>query len=202
MRVGYARVSTEDQKLDLQRDALTQAGVDACNIYEEHVSGVKTKRPELDHCLKALRPGDTLVVWKLDRLGRSVKELIAITERLEKNGVEFVSLRDNIDTTTAVGKVVFHILAAFAQFERDLVSERTKAGLKAARARGHRGGRKPKVTPAKLRIIKALKADPLMTMPEIAAQVRISPSAIYRALAADRVKEQAEHVKQLPDAAD
>lgn len=181
MLIGYARVSTEDQRMDLQRDALAGAGVVNDNVYAEQVSGVKTNRPELQHCLRCLRPGDTLVVWKLDRLGRSVKELIGITDWLREHDVEFVSIKDNIDTTTAVGKMVFHMLAAFAQFERDLISERTKAGLKAARLRGHRGGRKPKITPQKLKAIEAFLADGLSTMTEAAKEFAVSRAAIYRA---------------------
>jgi len=181
MKLGYARVSTEDQRMDLQRDALCQAGIANDNVYQEQVSGVKTVRPELEHCLKALRPGDTLVVWKLDRLGRSVKELIRITDWLREHDVEFVSIKDNIDTTTAVGKMVFHMLAAFAQFERDLISERTKAGLAAARLRGHRGGRKPKITPQKLKAIEAFLADQTCTMTDASKEFAISRAAIYRA---------------------
>jgi len=181
MLLGYARVSTDDQRLDLQQDALSQAGVANDNVYQEQVSGVATKRPELEHLKKALRPGDTLVVWKLDRLGRSVKELIALTEWLRERDIELVSIKDNIDTTTAVGKMVFHMLAAFAQFERDIISERTIAGLAAARARGHRGGRKPKITKKILRAMEALLSDPTVTMKEVADQFHVSRAAIYRA---------------------
>jgi len=181
MLMGYARVSTDDQRLDLQRDALAQAGVANDNVYQEQVSGVATKRPELEHLKRALRSGDTLVVWKLDRLGRSVKELITLTDWLRDHDIELISLKDNIDTTTAVGRMVFHMLAAFAQFERDIISERTKAGLKAARARGHRGGRKPIITPMMLRAIEAFMNDPTVTMTDCAAQFHVSRAAIYRA---------------------
>lgn len=181
MKIGYVRVSTEDQKMDLQRDALTNAGVANDNVYAEQVSGVKTDRPELQHCLRALRPGDTLIVWKLDRLGRSVKELIQLTDWLMEHKVEFISLKDNIDTTTAVGRLVFHMLAAFAQFERDIISERTKAGLVAARLRGRRGGRKPKITPKILKAIEAFMADEMNTMTECAEVFKVSRAAIYRA---------------------
>jgi len=190
MLLGYARVSTDDQRLDLQQDALSQAGVANDNVYQEQVSGVATKRPELEHLKKALRPGDTLVVWKLDRLGRSVKELIALTEWLRERDIELVSIKDNIDTTTAVGKMVFHMLAAFAQFERDIISERTKAGLAAARARGHRGGRKPKITPNMLRAMEAMLDDPLTTMTEVASHFQVSRAAIYRARQRRMQKEQ------------
>jgi len=186
MKIGYARVSTDDQKLDLQKDALALAGVESENVYQEFVSGVKTNRPELDHCLKALRPGDALIVWKLDRLGRSVKELIKITDQLRDQDVEFVSLKDGIDTSTAVGKMVFHMLAAFAQFERDLISERTKAGLKAARDRGYRGGRAPKIDRKKLRLINAMLDDPTVTMQDAADTFHVSRAAIYRARQRER----------------
>ncbi|MCK5013245.1 MAG: recombinase family protein [Candidatus Omnitrophica bacterium] len=182
MLFGYARVSTEDQLLNLQTDALNKAGVANEQIYHEHVSGVKTQRPQLIECLKAMREGDTLIVWRLDRLGRSVPELIKIMVDLEARGVDFKSLSEAIDTTTAAGKMVFHMLAAFAEFERNLISERTKAGLKAARARGHRGGRKPKVTPAMLKAVKAMLGDPTVTMQEAADTVKVSRAAIYRAL--------------------
>jgi len=181
MLMGYARVSTDDQRLDLQRDALAQAGVANDNVYQEQVSGVATKRPELEHLKRALRSGDTLVVWKLDRLGRSVKELITLTDWLRDHDIELISLKDNIDTTTAVGRMVFHMLAAFAQFERDIISERTIAGLKAARARGHCGGRKPKITKMMLKAIEAMLLDETVRMQQVADQFHVSRAAIYRA---------------------
>ena len=147
MLFGYARVSTDDQLLNLQTDAMEKAGVASERIYHEHVSGIKTKRPQLVECLRSLREGDVLIVWRLDRLGRSVPELIKIMLELQQRGIEFKSLSEAIDTSTATGKMIFHMLAAFAEFERNLISERTKAGLKAARARGHRGGRKSKIGP-------------------------------------------------------
>lgn len=186
MMIGYARVSTEDQKLDLQKDALIRAGIEADCIYAEHVSGVKTKRPKLDECLKALREGDILVVWRLDRLGRSLPELIRILDTLQRKGIGFRSLNESIDTTTAVGRMVFHMMAAIAQFERDLISERTKAGLKAARARGHRGGRKPKMDAKKIKMAKAMLGDPTVTMAEVAAALNVCQATIYRALARER----------------
>lgn len=186
MLLGYARVSTEDQLLNLQRDALIKAGVEEGRIYEEQVSGVATKRPQLLECLRSLRAEDVLVVWRLDRLGRSVPELIKIMDDLHKRGIGFRSLSESIDTTTAAGKMVFHMLAAFAEFERNLISERTKAGLKAARARGHRGGRKSKVTPAMLRAAKAMLLDPLITAQEAADALKIGRASLYRALAKDR----------------
>lgn len=184
--IGYARVSTEDQKLDLQHDALVRAGVDPSRIYDEHVSGAKTHRPALDACLKALRPGDVLVVWKLDRLGRRLSELIRIALELEARGIGLHSLSERIDTTTAGGRMIFHVMGAFAQFERDLISERTKAGLAAARARGHRGGRKPKLDPAKLKAINAMLSDDRVTMAEVADTFRVCQATIYRALKKER----------------
>jgi len=141
MKFGYARVSTTDQNLDLQIDALTKYGVD--QIYREKVSTKAASRPELTELLKILRAGDTLVIWKLDRLGRTVKQLTALAEEFESKGIHFVSLQESLDTTTAMGKFCFHIFCAAAQMERDIISERTLAGLAAARARGRQGGRKP-----------------------------------------------------------
>ncbi|WP_215757218.1 recombinase family protein, partial [Gluconobacter sp. P5H9_a] len=139
-RIGYARVSTDDQHLDLQRDALMQGG--CCVIYEEAVSGKNTVRPELEQCRKALRAGDTLVVWRLDRLGRSLRDLVQIVTELEQRGIGFESLTEKIETGSTAGKLVFHLFAALAEFERGLIRERTHAGLVAARARGRAGGRK------------------------------------------------------------
>ena len=137
--IGYARVSTHEQNLDLQRDELAHAGVAV--IYEDHASGKSADRPELQHCLKALREGDTLIVWRLDRLGRNLQDLIRIVTDLEAKGVTFKSLKESIDTRGPAGKLVFHLFAALAQFERELVRERTLAGLEAARSRGRKGGR-------------------------------------------------------------
>ncbi len=198
MQVGYARVSTDDQRMDLQKDALIQAGVDPVRIYEEFVSGVRTRRPQLEECLKSLRKGDMLLVWRLDRLGRSVPELIRILEDLKERGVEFRSLTESIDTSSAVGKMIFHMLAAFAEFERNLISERTKAGLKAARARGHRGGRKSSITPGKLRAIKTMLADPMTTMGEVSKDMGISRPAIYRALKRDKEEQMAKELADNP----
>ena len=136
-RIGYARVSTDDQNLDLQRDALALAG--CSTVYEETMSGKSADRPELGHCLKALRSGDTLVVWRLDRLGRSLPDLVGIVSSLEREGVAFESITERIETTSAAGKLIFHVFAALAEFERNLIRERTRAGLAAARARGTRG---------------------------------------------------------------
>lgn len=180
MAIGYARVSTEDQKLDLQRDALTAAGVAPSYIYEEQVSGVKAHRPALEACLKALREGDTLVVWKLDRLGRSLPELIRIADDLAARGVELRSLTEGIDTTTPGGRLVYNIFGAVAQFEHDLVVERTRAGLKAARLRGHKGGRPRKINDGKWKVARALMDDPAIVFDEIARAIGVSRSALYR----------------------
>lgn len=184
--IGYARVSTEDQKLDLQRDALIRYGVQPDRIYEEHVSGAKTARPILSECLRSLRPGDTLVVWRLDRLGRSLRELMDMLDFLKERQVGFKSLTEHIDTTTPVGYLIFVVIGAIAEFERLLVVERTVAGLKAARARGHRGGRKAKLDATKLKAIKAMLADPTVTMPEVAKLFGCCEATIYRAFAKER----------------
>lgn len=160
-RIGYARVFMEDQHLDLQRDALQQAG--CCVIYEEAAIGKNALRLELEQCRKVLRSGDTLVVWRLDRLGRSLADLVQIVAELERSGIGFESLTEKIETNSASGKLVFHVfhvLPALAEFGRSLIRERTRAGLAAARARGRSGGRKPKLGETQVREIKALLRDP------------------------------------------
>ncbi len=146
--VGYARVSTDDQNLDLQINALRKAGVPEKQTFKEHISGVASRRPEFQKALKNLREGDTLVVWKLDRLGRSLKELVMLADDFKARGIAFKSLTEHIDTTTAMGNMFFNIMATLAQFERDLISERTKAGLQAARERGTWQPRKATISPA------------------------------------------------------
>lgn len=146
--VGYARVSTIEQDLALQTDALNEVG--AVKVFCDHASGAKSSRPELDACLEYLRPGDVLAVWRIDRLGRSVKHLVELVQQLEARDIQFRSLTEAIDTTTPGGELVFHIFAAVAQMERRLISERTKAGLTAAKARGRNGGRPTVMTPKKL----------------------------------------------------
>ena len=141
MLIGYARVSTNEQNLDLQRDALKKAGCE--KVYVEQASGSKSSRPELAKTIDMLREGDTLVVWRLDRLGRSLKHLIELVTELEESGIGFKSLTESMDTTTNNGKLIFHIFGALAEFERNLIRERTQAGLAAARARGRKGGRPP-----------------------------------------------------------
>ncbi|MFU5000961.1 recombinase family protein [Pseudomonas paraeruginosa] len=177
-RIGYARVSTDDQNLDLQRDALALVGCSV--IYEETVSGKSADRPELGHCLKALRSGDTLVVWRLDRLGRSLPDLVGIVSRLEQEGTAFESINERIETTSATGKLIFHVFAALAEFERNLIRERTRAGLAAARARGRQGGRKPALDESQVREIKALLKDPQIQVGNVAKRYGISRTTLYR----------------------
>ena len=177
-RIGYARVSTDDQNLDLQRDALTRAG---CSIiYEEAASGKSTARPELEQCFKALRAGDSLVVWRLDRLGRSLPDLVQIVAALEQRGIGFESLSEKIETGSAAGRLVFHVFAALSEFERNLIRERTQAGLAAARARGRAGGRKPKLDEQQVREIKALLRDPDIQVADVARRYGVSRTTLYK----------------------
>ena len=179
--IGYARVSTNDQDVALQLDALREAGV--ARVFEDRgVSGAKSERPGLTDALAYLREGDTLVVWKLDRLGRSMTHLLATVSDLEAKGIGFRSLTENIDTTTPTGRLVFHIFGALGQFERDLIRERTSAGLKAAAARGRKGGRPVVATPKKVARARQLIEGGL-NVREAAARVKVSKSALYAALA-------------------
>lgn len=185
MLVGYMRVSKADgsQTTDLQRDALLAAGIDAASLYEEKASGKKDDRPHLAACLKALRHGDTLVVWKLDRLGRDLRHLVNIVHDLTQRGIGLKVLTGQgaaIDTTTASGKLVFGIFAALAEFERELISERTLAGLASARARGRNGGRPYKMTPAKLRLAMASMGQPGTKVSELCAELGITRQTLYR----------------------
>jgi DNA invertase Pin-like site-specific DNA recombinase len=179
--IGYARVSTAEQNLGLQRDALESAGCET--VFEDRASGAKTDRPGLVAAFAHLRRGDALVVWKLDRLGRSMAHLIDTVRQLEAKGIGFRSLTEGVDTTTPGGTLVFHIFGALAQFERDLIRERTNAGLKAAEARGRKVGRKPVVTPDKLSRAQAYIATGL-TVREAAARVKVGKTALYTALSA------------------
>jgi DNA invertase Pin-like site-specific DNA recombinase len=178
--IGYARVSTTDQDLALQLDALAKAG--CARIFEDKASGAKTDRPGLAAALSFVRQGDILMVWKLDRLGRSLPHLIETVNALEARSVSFRSLTEAIDTTTLGGRLVFHIFGALGQFERDLIRERTRAGLEAAAVRGRRGGRKPVVTEEKLRRAQTLLTQGL-TVREAAARVKVGKTALYAALA-------------------
>ena len=182
MLIGYARVSKADgsQVLDAQRDALTAAGVAPDRIYEDQASGRRDDRPGLEACLKALQPGNTLVVWKLDRLGRDLKHLVAVVDELRSRGVGFRVLAGaEIDTTTANGRLVFGIFASLAEFERELIAERTRAGLAAARARGRAGGRPRKMDRAMLRIAMSSMADRETDVQELARRLGVSRSLLY-----------------------
>jgi DNA invertase Pin-like site-specific DNA recombinase len=178
MLIGYARVSTAEQSLDLQTDALKQAGCK--RIFTDVASGAKSDRPGLTEALGYLREGDTLVVWKLDRLGRSLNHLIQTVAQLGEQEIGFKSIQENLDTTTSGGRLIFHIFGAIAEFEREIIRERTQAGLSAARARGKKGGRRKVVTPQKLAMAKALAADPNRTIAEICEVLKISPATYYR----------------------
>ena len=185
MDIGYARVSKADgsQSLDLQLDALTKAGVLSEQIYTDQASGKTIDRPNLANCLKALRAGDTLLVWKLDRLGRSLRDLVNIVNDLADREINFKVLTGHgasIDTTTPAGRMVFGIFASLAEFERDLISERVRAGLKAARARGRHGGRKPALTPAKIRLAQAAMKKRDTSVPALSKELGISTMTLYR----------------------
>ncbi len=180
MLIGYARVSTGDQTLDLQKDALSAAGCE--QIFTDMVSGAKADRPGLAKALHYVRRGDTLVVWRLDRLGRSLQHLIETVNVLEVRGIGFKSLTESIDTTTPGGKLIFHIFGSLAEFERDLIRERTHAGLVAARARGRVGGRPRKLTPKQLALAKRMHADKQTDIATICATLGISRTTLYRAL--------------------
>ncbi|TDA43630.1 recombinase family protein [Burkholderia pyrrocinia] len=178
--LGYARVSTVEQTLDLQRDALQAAG--ASNIYEDKASGKTADRPELEHCLKALRAGDTLVVWRLDRLGRNLQDLIRIVNNLEARDVKFRSAMESIDTGGPTGKLVFHMFAALAEFERELIRERTLAGLEAARARGRHGGRPPALDAKQRKAALAMMKNRDLSVAEISRQFGVSRTTLYNLL--------------------
>lgn len=178
MDVFYARVSTTDQSLDLQLDAAERAGCG--RVFTDTISGAKSSRPGLDECLAFLRPGDCLVVWKLDRLGRSLRHLIDLMADLESRGIGFKSLQESIDTTTPGGKLVMHVFGALAEFERALVVERTKAGLEASRARGRRGGRRNLLNGKKLELARQLRADRNMSVDEACRILGCSRATFYR----------------------
>src|SRR5271157_5739366 len=190
MLVGYMRVSKADgsQVNDLQRDALLAAEVDASHIYEDAASGKRDDRPGLAACLKALREGDTLVVWKLDRLGRDLRHLVNTVHDLTKRGVGFKVLSGHgasIDTTTPSGKLVFGIFAALSEFERELISERTKAGLSSARARGHVGGAPYKMTATKLRLAMAAMGKPETKISNLCRELGVTRQTLYRHVGPD-----------------
>lgn len=181
MIIGYARVSTQDQNPALQTDALAIAGCE--QVFREKATGANKERPELTACLRTLRSGDTLVVWKLDRLARSLKDLVEIIDDLQKRGIGFRSLTESIDTTSTGGRLVFHIFGALAEFEHSLIRERTVAGLAAARARGRRGGRKPALSKTDVRKAAAMLSDPKITKTEVARHFGVSRVTLNSALA-------------------
>ena len=177
MIIGYARVSTEDQNLDLQLDALKDAGCE--KVFQDKISGVKEERNGLSQVLEVLRPGDALVVWKLDRLGRSLQHLISVINELKKEGIYFRSIKESLDTSSSTGKLIFHIFGALAEFERDIIRERTMAGLKAARARGRVGGRPKVMDVGKLKLAKTLMADNTRSVGEICEVLGVSKATLY-----------------------
>jgi len=181
--IGYARVSSSNQDPSLQQDALQSAGC-LC-VFTDKASGTLDSRPELDRALDHLRSGDSLVVWRLDRLGRSLRHLIETVRSLEENGVAFRSLAENIDTSTPGGRLVFHLFGALAEFERELIRERTQAGLAAARARGRHGGRPKALTDEKLAVAREMYESKKYTLATIGRTVGVSRSTLYRSLAAD-----------------
>lgn len=179
--VGYSRVSTAEQSTDMQREALQQVG--CARLFEDKASGTRTDRPQLAALLDYVRAGDTVVVWRLDRLGRSLPHLIQTVTALEEQGVGFRSLHENVDTTTSTGKLVFHIFAALAEFERDLIVDRTKAGLAAARARGSKPGRKSALSADQIAVVRQMHAEGKHTVAQIAEVVGgVSRATVYRAL--------------------
>jgi DNA invertase Pin-like site-specific DNA recombinase len=178
MLVGYARVSTRDQNYELQLDALAAAG--CTRIFEEKLSAANRDRPQLQAALDYVRAGDILAVWKLDRLARSLKQLIETVERLSEREIGFRSLTENIDTTSSGGRLIFHIFGALAEFERSIIRERTGAGLAAARARGRVGGRPPAMSASDIHIAEALLKDGKLTVAEIAERLGVAPSTLYK----------------------
>jgi DNA invertase Pin-like site-specific DNA recombinase len=181
MIIGYARVSTQDQNPQLQLDALASASCE--QVFHETATGTLRERPQLTACLRTLRKGDALVVWKLDRLARSLKDLVEIVHDLNQRGVGFRSLTESIDTTSSGGRLVFHIFGALAEFEHSLIRERTIAGLAAARARGRKGGRKPALSSADVRKAAAMLADPSITKAEVAKHFAVSRVTLNSSLA-------------------
>lgn len=181
--LGYARVSTSDQDAALQIDALKAAG--CYRVFVDTISGSLASRPELDKLLDQIRPGDTLVVWRLDRLGRSIRHLIDQLSALSAREVGFRSLQETIDTTSSGGRLIFHVFAALAEFERDLIRERTNAGLQAARARGRKGGRPPVLTADQVRTAKGMYEQQEMTVAQIGQVLGVSRTTIYRTLQRD-----------------
>ena len=185
MLIGYARVSTDDQNLDLQKDALERVGCE--RILEDRISGTKSERPGLTSAIDYARPGDTIVVWRLDRLGRSLKDLIEQVTLLESKKVGLRSLQESIDTSSSSGKLIFHIFGALAEFERNLISERTRAGLTAARARGRKGGRPASMDAEKQALAVKLYNDPDYTVSKVCQIVGVSKTTLYKYLSREGV---------------
>ena len=177
MLIGYARVSTQEQNLELQREALVEAGCQ--KIFEDKVTGIRAERPGFAKMLEMLREGDTLIVWKLDRLGRSVKQLVNLIDELHKQGIQFKSLTDAIDTGTPSGRFFFHVMASLAEMERELIIERTRAGLEVARKLGRKGGRKPKMTDSKIESARKLLASGVPPK-DVAENLGVSIPTLYR----------------------
>ncbi len=177
MRIGYARISTNVQNIDLQMDALNAAGCE--QIFTDTISGVKAERPGLTEAFRFLRENDTLVVWKLDRLGRSLPDLIKIMKDIENRKACFLSLQENIDTTSTMGKLLFHIIGSLADFERSIIVERTHAGLAAARARGRIGGRKNLLSPYQKKRLQELHAENKMSIKELCGFFKVSVGSLY-----------------------
>jgi len=177
MLIGYARVPTQDQNLDLQREALNKAGCK--KVFEDKASGMRSERPALSKTLEILREGDTLVVWKLDRLGRSVKQLVNLVGELHKQGIQFKSLTDAIDTGSPSGRFFFHVMASLAEMERELTVERTRTGLEVARRLGRKGGRRPKMTKSKIESAKKLLASGVPPR-DVAKNLGVSVPTLYR----------------------
>lgn len=178
MIIGYARVSTNDQNSQLQLDALNKHGCD--RIYEEKLSAKTKNRPELDRMLDSLREGDSVVVWRLDRLGRSIKDLISLVDKFKSLGVQFISLNESIDTSSPSGELIFHIFASIAQFERALIVERTKAGLAAARSRGRKGGRKKKMSDTDIIKAQAMINSNDISVSDVALHFEVSRTTLYK----------------------
>ena len=189
MLLGYARVSTDDQTDALQLDALKAAGCE--RTFSDRGSGASADRPALRDAISHARQGDTLVVWRLDRLGRSLPHLIETVRSLETSGVGFRSLTEHLDTTTPNGRLIFHLFGALAEFERELIRERTKAGLAAARARGRKGGRPAKLNAERLRIAQRLLTDPESTVSEVARTLGVHRSTLHKALSAETIRRSA-----------
>jgi DNA invertase Pin-like site-specific DNA recombinase len=187
MKIGYARVSTIDQNLDLQLDALKQAGCET--IFTDKITGTKFDRPQLGELKKILRSGDTVIVWKMDRMGRGLRDMIILMKEFEDKGVGFKSITEGIDTTTNTGKLVFHIFASLAEFERNLIVERTKAGLKAGRARGKVGGRPRKLSEEQRELLRKMHADITIPLSTITETFGISKQMIYQVVNEGKIRD-------------